>query len=287
MQCKLCGCQVEQLRYRLDGFAVLACPGCGLVFTDLSPSREELQHTYGLPYFLERRHYYFENVVADPMRGREDGQIADFKHWLDRLESLKGKGRLLDIGCGIGIFAKMAQQRGWKTYGVDISEEAVQIARSRCGVNAVAGTLTEARFPDHFFDVITLLDVFEHFPNPMVELEEIARILTEDGLILLNTPNEKALLRLIAHVLHCLSFGRWTYPVRKLFHRYHLFYYSLETLRAILLKRGFAIAHVEAKPIPTVKARGSRTEKAIVRAISALERILHMEYELVVVARRS
>ena len=212
MQCKLCGCQVERPRYRLEGFTVLACPGCGLVFTDLEPTRDELRRTYGLRYFLERREYYFQNVVADPTNGREDGQIADFKQWLDWLKSLKGKGRLLDVGCGIGIFLTMAQERGWEAYGVDISEGAVEIAKSRSGVKAVAGTLTEARFPDRFFDVITLLDVFEHFPNPLIELMEIGRILKEDGLIFLNTPNQKALLRRLAHALHRLSFGRWTYP---------------------------------------------------------------------------
>lgn len=287
MQCKLCGCQVERPRYRLNGFAVLACPDCGLVFADLEPTREELRHTYGLRYFLERKGYYFRNVVADPTMGREDGQIADFKDWLDRLESLKGKGRLLDVGCGIGIFLAMAKERGWDAYGVDISEEAVEIARSRFGVKAIAGTLAEARFPDHFFDVITLLDVFEHFPNPLVELGEIGRILKEDGPIFLNTPNERALLRRMAHTLYRLSFGRWTYPIRKVFHQYHLYYYSLDTLRAILHKQGFAITHWEAKPIPVVKARGSRIEKAIVKTLSLLERMLHMEYELIAVARKS
>ncbi len=287
MQCKLCGYHVERPRYRLDGFAVLACPDCGLVFIDLDPTPEELRHTYGLPYFMERQEYYFRNVVADPTRGRADGQIADFTHWLDRLELLKGKGRLLDVGCGIGIFLSMAQERGWDAHGVDISEAAVQIATRRPGVKAVAGTLTEARFPDRYFDVITLLDVFEHFPDPSVELRELGRILKEDGLILLNTPNQKALLRRMAHALHCLSFGLWTYPIRKVFHQYHLYYYSLETLTTTLQKQGFIIVYWEAKPIPVVKARGSRIEKAIVRAFSAIERLFHMGYELVVMARRS
>jgi 2-polyprenyl-3-methyl-5-hydroxy-6-metoxy-1,4-benzoquinol methylase len=287
MRCKLCETQVERPRYRLDGFAVLACPGCGLVFTDPEPTREELRRNYTLAYFQEREEYYFRNVVADPTGRREDGQIADFKQWLDRLESLKGKGRLLDVGCGVGIFLAMAQERGWDAHGVDISEAAVQIARRRPGVKAVAGTLAEARFPDRSFDVITLLDVFEHFPDPAVELREIARVLKEDGLLLLNTPNQDALLRHIAHALHRLSFGLWTYPLRKLFHRYHLYYYSLDTLRATLRTQRFAITHWEFKPIPVVKARGSRLEKAIVRAVSTLERLLHMEYELVVVARRT
>ncbi len=287
MRCKLCGCHVARPRYRLDGFVVLACPNCGLVFTDLDPTPEELRHTYDLPYFLERQEYYFRNVVADPTGGRADGQIADFTHWLDRLESLKGKGRLLDVGCGVGIFLAMAQERGWDAHGVDISEAAVQIATRRPGVKAVAGTLAEACFPDCFFDVITLLDVFEHFPDPSVELRELERILKEDGLLLLNTPNQESLLRHMAHALHRLSFGMWTYPVRKVFHRYHLYYYSLDTLRATLRTQGFAIAHWEAKPIPVVKARGSWLEKAIVLAVSALEPLLHMEYELVVVARRT
>lgn len=287
MQCKLCGHLVDRPRYRLDGFSVMACPSCGLLFTDLNPTREQLRQTYGLSYFLERQDYYFRNVVVDPMQGREDGQIADFRRWLDRLEALRGKGRLLDLGCGIGIFLTMAQARGWDAYGVDISEEAVEMAKSRSGAKAIAGALIEAGFPDRFFDVITLFDVFEHLPDPFIELAEIRRILKDDGLIFLNTPNQKALLRCMAHALHRLSFGLWTYPVRKVFHRYHLYYYSLATLRATLRTQGFDVAHWEAKPIPVVKARGSRLEKAIVWALSALERLLHMEYELVVVARRA
>jgi 2-polyprenyl-3-methyl-5-hydroxy-6-metoxy-1,4-benzoquinol methylase len=287
MQCKLCGTPVGRPKYRLDGFSVLTCPGCDVVFTDLEPTRDELRRLYSLNYFSAREEYYFANSVADPVKGREDAQIADFKRWLELLELRKGNGKLLDIGCGTGIFLKMAQDRGWDAYGVDISDDAVEVARSRLHVNAYAGTLDEVHFADGFFDAVTLLDAFEHLPDPLMDLAAIGRVLKKEGVILLNTPNERALLRLMAHVLHRASLGKWTYPIRKLFHEYHLYYYSAKTLEATLRKAGFAIVYRESKSIPVVKARGSRLEKAIVQALSVFEKPLGMEYELVVIAERS
>jgi 2-polyprenyl-3-methyl-5-hydroxy-6-metoxy-1,4-benzoquinol methylase len=287
MQCKLCGTQVGRPKYRLDSFSVLACPGCSVVFTDLEPTRDELRELYRLDYYSQRQEYYFENSVADPIKGREDAQIGDFKRWLELLESRQGKGRLLDIGCGIGIFLKMAQERGWEAYGVDVSDDAVEIARSRLQVNAQAGTLDEIQFADSFFDVVTLLDAFEHLPDPLADLKAIARVLKKDGVVLLNTPNERALLRRMAHVLYGVSLGKWTYPIRKLFHEYHLYYYSAKTLETTLRQAGFTIVYRESKSIPAVKARGSRLEKGIVQVVSGFEKLLGMEYELVVIAGRS
>jgi 2-polyprenyl-3-methyl-5-hydroxy-6-metoxy-1,4-benzoquinol methylase len=287
MQCKLCGTRVGRPKYRLDGFSVLACPSCGVVFTDLEPTRDELRQLYSIDYFSQRQEYYFENSVVDPVKGREDAQIGDFKRWLELLESRKGKGRLLDIGCGIGIFLKMAQDRGWEAYGVDVSYDAVEIARSRFHVNAYVGTLDEAHFADSFFDVVTLLDAFEHLPDPLADLAAIRKVLKSDGVLLLNTPNERALLRLMAHVLHDISLGKWTYPIRKLFHEYHLYYYSAKTLETTLNKAGFTVVYRESKSIPLVKARGTRLEKAIVRTLSTFEKLLGREYELVVIAGRA
>jgi 2-polyprenyl-3-methyl-5-hydroxy-6-metoxy-1,4-benzoquinol methylase len=257
------------------------------VFTDLQPTRQELRQLYSLDYFASRQEYYFENSVVDPVKSRDDAQISDFKRWLDLLEARKSKGRLLDIGCGIGIFLKIAQDRGWDGYGVDVSDDAVEIARNRLQVNACAGTIVEAHFADSFFDVVTLLDSFEHLPDPLKDLAAIRKVLKNDGLILLNTPNERALLRLVAHVLYGISLGKWTYPIRKLFHEYHLYYYSAKTLETTLCRAGFSVVYRESKPIPVVKARGSRLEKAIVRTSSVFERLLGMEYELVVIAGRS
>jgi 2-polyprenyl-3-methyl-5-hydroxy-6-metoxy-1,4-benzoquinol methylase len=287
MRCKLCETQVVRPTYQLDGFNVLTCSGCGVVFTDLEPTHDQLRQLYSLAYFSERQEYYFANSVVDPLNGKEDAQIGEFRRWLELLEAQKGSGKLLDIGCGIGIFLKMAQDRGWDAYGVDISDDAVEFARSRLHVNANAGTLDEIRFADGFFDVVTLLDAFEHLPDPIMDLKAIARILKTGGIILLNTPNERALLRRMAHVLYGVSLGKWTYPIRKLFHEYHLYYYSAQTLEATLRKAGFSIVYQEAKPIPVVKARGSKFEKAIVQALSGFEKLLGMEYELVVIARRS
>jgi 2-polyprenyl-3-methyl-5-hydroxy-6-metoxy-1,4-benzoquinol methylase len=180
----------------------------------------------------------------------------------------------------------MARDRGWEVQGVDISEYAVAHCCETLGLRAVAGDLKEARFPDQWFDVVTLWDVIEHFSNPGGQLKEVHRVLKKDGIILMDTPNEDGLLRWIARMVYRASGGKISYPVRKLYHEFHLSYFTTETLQMLLQKNGFALIHLEKKCIPLIKARGRPLERLLVKAISFPERILNREYELLAVAKK-
>ena len=113
---------------------------------------------------------------------------------------------------------------------MDISEFAVSQIKSNYGLEAYSGTLFDVNFPDASFDVITLWDVLEHFTRPSIELGEIHRILKDDGVLLLNTPNEGALIRKVSQYLYQLSKGHISAPARKLHHIFHLYYFSEKTL---------------------------------------------------------
>lgn len=285
--CALCGHGQVEVWYRLEGSAfTLMCPRCGLLFQADRPGKEELERLYPEGYYRERDEYYFRNRIFDPVGGRENYNLQDFREGLRLLSSFKRPGRLLDVGCGVGIFLELAQQEHWMACGVDISPFAVKLAQERFGLEAYAGNLREVCFPDEEFDCITLWDVFEHLPDPSDQLRELRRILKADGLLLLNTPNGDTLLRSLAHFLYQFTGGRFTYPVRKLFHAYHLYTYTRETLGRMLAQNGFEVVRMEGKPIPLVKARGSKPEKLIVGILSLAERVLGREYELFLLARK-
>lgn len=285
-KCKLCDSVKKKLRYSVDGYDVVECDGCGVVFLDLHQDFN-VSNLYSSDYYLERQEYYLKNSIVDPIDGFENPNIVDFREGLKLVESFKHTGRLLDIGCGMGIFLSMAKERGWEVFGLDISDYAISSARERFGINCFAGKLKDANLPDNYFDVITLWDVIEHFEGPLEELEEVKRILADDGIILFDTPNVESLMRLIAHWTYKATGGLFKYPVKKLYHQFHLYYFSPRTLRMLLDKAGFEIIEMRKKTIPITKARGNRLEKLIVKGLSTLEKATNREYELFVIAKKA
>lgn len=104
------------------------------------------------------------------------------------------KERLLDVGCGDGYFAFMANERFKECYGVDVSPGRIQQAKEtrttekkycfyECDVDE------GLPFNDSFFDVVTCIAVLEHVFNPPNVLEEINRVLKLGGILIVQVPN--------------------------------------------------------------------------------------------------
>jgi 2-polyprenyl-3-methyl-5-hydroxy-6-metoxy-1,4-benzoquinol methylase len=281
----LCGSSSAAVLFRLKAINILRCGHCQLTFSDFSPN--DLSALYSDSYYQERKEYYFHNSIVDPTGGVETDSIVDFRRGLEVIESMKRPGRLLDLGCGPGIFLAMAQERGWDSYGVDVSEHAIDFAKRRFGIKAFAGQLKDAPFPSGSFDVVTLWDVVEHFPDPIRDLREVGRVLRDDGIILMNTPNADSPMRSLAWLAYVISGGRFRYPAEKLYHEYHLYYFSEATLTQLLAKAGFIPVQLTKKLIPITRARGTKLEKLAVRALAVLEKVMDQPYELVAVARKN
>lgn len=287
MRCKLCDSNSSVKGKYIDELKVMNCRNCGLVFIDMPVNEIMLKYLYNEDYFIKRKKYFFENIIVDPEKGQKNKNIGDFAEVLQLLQDLVPQhGRLLDVGCGIGIFLKMAQENNWHVTGIDISPFASRYAKEVFNLDVHEGSLTNLHFPPASFDVATMWDILEHLADPMTEIEEIGRILKKGGMLFLNTPNEESLLRVLAHLLYKMSFGSFRYPVRKLYHIYHLYYFNSSTLTKMLENTGFKILSMKKKPIPLVKVRGSRVEKAIVKTLSLFESLLKKEYELFIVAQK-
>lgn len=287
MLCKICGANNSEVKYYLKIFNVVKCCACSTVFLDFKNKIMDPREVYSPNYYQERNEHYLKNIIIDPVHGPENPSIIDFREGLKLIESFKHTGRLLDVGCGMGIFLTMAKERGWEVSGVDISDYAIRFARERFDLSCFAGKLKDLGFPDRHFNVITLWDVIEHFEDPIEELNEVRRILTDDGIILLDTPNLESLMRLFADCIYKSTGGLFKYPVKKLYQQFHLYYFSIKTLKMLLDKSGFEIIELKKKTIPITKAKGNRLEKVIVRGLSILEKAAHREYELLVIAKKA
>ncbi len=142
------------------------------------------------------------------------------------------KPRLVEVGAHVGLFLAVAQERGWDAVGVEPSRWAVETGRRRYGVDLHVGDLQSLHLPDASVDAVATWDVLEHFSDPLAELREMRRILKPGGVLALTTIN-------IASPHARLVRGRWPWLMRM-----HLFYFTPQTLRAMIEKAGFRVEHI-------------------------------------------
>jgi ubiquinone/menaquinone biosynthesis C-methylase UbiE len=102
---------------------------------------------------------------------------------------------VLDSGSGSGYGAYYLIKNGARrVVGVDISEEATEYAKEKYkfeNLGFESGNVTQLRFPDETFDVVTSFQVIEHLKDTNEFLEEIRRVLKKSGVALISTPNKK------------------------------------------------------------------------------------------------
>jgi ubiquinone/menaquinone biosynthesis C-methylase UbiE len=122
------------------------------------------------------------------------GQLVEAEHmaryrWASRFCSGR---RVLDAGCGAGYGAEMIAQAGAiEVVGVDVSEVALELARSTvgAGVTLEQGDVAALDFDDDSFDIVVCFEVIEHVDDRDRVLDELARVLRPDGLLLISSPN--------------------------------------------------------------------------------------------------
>jgi SAM-dependent methyltransferase len=101
---------------------------------------------------------------------------------------------LLDIACGTGFLLHAAAQRGLKTYGTDISEEAARLSKQTSPESEVlVGKGEDLEFADGMFDYITCIGSLEHFLDMDKGLGEMKRVAKSDALLCITVPNSNFL----------------------------------------------------------------------------------------------
>lgn len=107
------------------------------------------------------------------------------------LPDLEGK-RVLDAGCGSGVYTSRLLDRGGDVIGVEISEAMLREARDRVPEATFRrADLSESLdcLGDGSVDVVLCQHVFSHLENLAVPLEEFARVLVDDGFLVVSTHN--------------------------------------------------------------------------------------------------
>lgn len=111
--------------------------------------------------------------------------------------------KLLDLGCSSGSFLEVAKTMGFKAEGLEPAYSAAKAAQEK-GFTVHIGTIESVNLPEKSFDAITLFEVIEHIPNPVILLNHCRRILKPGGVIMIGTANTHSWTRKIMKT-------RWDY----------------------------------------------------------------------------
>jgi len=173
---------------------------------------------------------------ADDEYGFPDPKISDGR-------ILQGK-RILNLGCGTGNDAWHLTEENL-VVGLDYAMDGLEVGK-RQGLYGVVGDLNlhpVLPFRDRSIDVVVCKDVLEHLLEPLVILQEVRRVLKDDGYVVVSVPNHfylplrlrilfgKGLIWKSIGSNHSREYDEWNYM--------HLRFFTYQGFRRFLKAAGF------------------------------------------------
>lgn len=141
---------------------------------------------------LEDHHWWFQSRLLMTEGLLEKYILPHYRESGEDSDSKKKRPRLLDLGCGTGLFLQRRRKdcEGW---GIDFSPQALAYCKRR-SVNRVAlGDAARPPLPDATMDIVTAFDLIEHIPDDKGMIEEIWRVLKPGGYFMATVPAHPSL----------------------------------------------------------------------------------------------
>jgi SAM-dependent methyltransferase len=230
VKCPVCSSKKRKLMFTTERNNITSeiykCLGCGLVHNGIRLKDKE-ESEYLSKNFLEN----YKNTHKK--------QYAYALEYMKILKNKVKRKRMLDVGCGTGIFMQAAERIGFRTVGIEPFKPSAKIAKQK-KLKVVNKFLSKANFSQKF-DLILAVEVIEHFSSPVKEFRKMSWLLRKDGLIVLQTANQRSLASLIM--------GK----KRNYYYYDHLCYFSPKTLNYALDKAGLKITKKYAGIVPYFK----------------------------------
>ena len=125
-------------------------------------------------------------------------RIADIKRLDFIIEVLRSQlptgAEVLDVGCGNGVISRSLGEKGFNVQGIDVSEKAIEKAKSLNKSNNVKFDVVSAEqlvANGQQYHAVICSEVLEHLNEPARLLKVLHEILKEDGVLIVTVPNGK------------------------------------------------------------------------------------------------
>ncbi len=231
-ECNICGGNGFKRVAKKAEYVLLKCINCGLIFVDYDEL--DLNEFYN----KTRKEWVKTKTLTDwVIKEYTRGNERKYKS----LESYMGsKGRMLDVGCSIGVFLSIAKRYGWNVTGVEIDEERAKAANEAYGVDVLCGRVEDVEFEDSF-DCVIIFDCIEHVEDPASVLQKVYDVLCPGGKVILTLPNIEGLEPKTTYYLFYRTLGLWHHPDPPA----HLYEFSPVTIEQLLSKIGFENVQIQ------------------------------------------
>lgn len=252
-----------------EGFKMVRCKHCGLVYLNPRINPLYVHHYYPESYIshnpqgekpfpiqppslfpIIRKKIFVDLYGLNPsffsLEKKNLGFLGKFllpRFWLKIFTQIiyfkskplffNGAGlKILDIGCGKGLFLAQMKKFHWQTFGVEPNpnQDCLKFWRQAGLFNIKRGIFKASDWKKNFFDFVTLHQVIEHLPEPQVSLKDIYQILKPKGFLLIQTPNFRSLAaKLFKEFWIGVDLPR------------HYYLFTLQTIKRMLENAGFQI----------------------------------------------
>lgn len=193
VRCNVCrsskALRPEPFYYSWQGrrWRIVRCAGCTHQFVYPPVTKVEQEAVYDDHYFAATGDWVegvwpLSYVQAEPKVRREADEVLDILP--------RGVGRLLELGCAGGFFLDQARRRGFDVVGIELNARMAAHARNALGLDVIQGRVEDIE-GDRFrqrFDVLVLMDVLEHIPDPYALFDKVSHWLMADACVLIRGP---------------------------------------------------------------------------------------------------
>jgi 2-polyprenyl-3-methyl-5-hydroxy-6-metoxy-1,4-benzoquinol methylase len=224
---------------------IMKCDNCRLIYANPQPIPESVQDHYGLPpedYWTESYFQVDDNLFSENIK------------IINRLMPIQKGMKALDIGAGIGKYMILLERAGFEAYGLEASKPFHERAISKMGINPErlqCEMLETAKFPNAFFDFISINVVLEHLYDPSATIQKAMTWLKPNGILFIEIPSSDWLVPKIINTYYKLRGTDYVTNISPMHVPFHLFEFSLKSFELNAKKNNYEIAFHEFHVCPT------------------------------------
>ena len=208
-----------------EEFKIVTCKKCGFRFTNPRPDGDAIGEYYKAESYISHTNTS-KGLISKIYQEVRKFTLKGKLNLINRLSPKKGK--LLDVGCGTGMFLDVARENGWKVNGIEPDAGARAIAEKTNQIKINDEVLLS--FQHETFDVISLWHVLEHIHQLNETIEWLKARLSKNGSLIIAVPNHESK---DANIYQ----EHWAaYDVPR-----HLYHFSQNSIKELFAKYGFEL----------------------------------------------
>lgn len=230
--------------YKLSNANVFVSP-CGWHYTDyldvIDTSSAEIDETQ----LTEQEVIYIEKLLQSNMKRLNDqvNFVKCYNH------VLKNK-RVLDVGCGGGLFLSKLRNEDAIVMGIELSDSRATYAKRRHNLEIIKRPIEDSYWEryESSFDIITLWDVIEHVNYPLQTLTKCQDVLVKGGIIFVDTPCRDSFFHWIGEFTYKFTKGRYPTFLNAMYssHKFgHKQIFSIQEIKYLFTRANLEILEVK------------------------------------------